>query len=58
MNLSDEEFQKEKRHLELTTDILREQISTLAQDLYDNEEKGNHRRSGDTGSVDTLYRPS
>ncbi len=39
MNLSDEEFQKEKHHLELTTKLLREQISTLAQDLYDNEEK-------------------
>ena len=39
MNLSDEEFQKEKHHLELTTTLLREQISQLAQDLYDNEEK-------------------
>ncbi len=39
MNLSDEEFLKEKHHLELTTKLLREQISTLAQDLYDNEEK-------------------
>ena len=39
MNLSEDEFQKEKHHLELTTKLLREQISTLAQDLYDNEEK-------------------
>ena len=39
MNLSEEEFQKENLHLELTTKLLREQISTLAQDLYDNEEK-------------------
>ena len=39
MNLSDEEFLKEKHHLELTTKLLREQISSLAQDLYDNEEK-------------------
>ena len=39
MNLSEEEFQKEKKHLELTTKLLREQISTLAQDLYDSEEK-------------------
>ena len=39
MNLSEEEFQKENRHLELTNQLLREQISTLAQDLYDNEEK-------------------
>ena len=33
--ISDEEFQKEKHHLELTTKLLREQISDLAQDLYD-----------------------
>ena len=39
MNLSEEEFQKENKHLELTTNLLKEQISTLAQDLYDNEEK-------------------
>ena len=39
MNLSEEEFQKEKKHLELTTKLLREQISALAQDLYDSEEK-------------------
>ncbi len=39
MNLSEEEFSKEKNHLELTTKLLREQISVLAQDLYDNEEK-------------------
>ena len=39
MNLSEKEFQKEKHHLELTTKLLREQISTLAQDLYDSEEK-------------------
>ena len=39
MNLSEKEFQKETKHLELTTKLLREQISSLAQDLYDNEEK-------------------
>ena len=39
MNLSEEELKKEKKHLELTIDLLRNQISTLAQDLYDNEEK-------------------
>lgn len=39
MNLSDEEFSKEKLHLESTTCLLRDTISTLAQDLYDNEEK-------------------
>ena len=39
MNLSEEEFLKENKHLELTNQLLREQISTLAQDLYDNEEK-------------------
>lgn len=39
MNLSEEELRKETRHLELTTKLLREQISLLAQDLYDNEEK-------------------
>lgn len=39
MNLSEEDFSKEKKHLELTTKLLREQISALAQDLYDNEEK-------------------
>ena len=39
MNLSEEELLKENHHLELTTKLLREQISTLAQDLYDNEEK-------------------
>ena len=39
MNLSEEELKKEINHLELTTTLLREQISTLAQDLYDNEEK-------------------
>ncbi len=39
MNLSEEELRKEQRHLELTTELLRENISTLAQDLYDNEEK-------------------
>ena len=39
MNLSEEEFLKEKHHLELTNKLLREQISSLAQDLYDNEEK-------------------
>ena len=41
MNLSDEEFSKEKQHLESTTCLLRETISSLAQDLYDNEEKQN-----------------
>ena len=39
MNLSKEEFEKENKHLELTTKLLREQISNLAQDLYDSEEK-------------------
>lgn len=39
MNLSEEEFKKEEKHLELTTKLLRENISSLAQDLYDNEEK-------------------
>lgn len=39
MNLSEEEFLKEKNHLELTTKLLREQISQMAQDLYDSEEK-------------------
>ena len=39
MNLSEQEFSKEKQHLESTTCLLRETISDLAQDLYDNEEK-------------------
>ncbi len=39
MNLSEEELKKETLHLETTTKLLREQISALAQDLYDNEEK-------------------
>lgn len=39
MNLSEEEFSKEKIHLENTTCLLRDTISNLAQDLYDNEEK-------------------
>lgn len=39
MNLSEEEFKKEEKHLELTTKLLRKNISSLAQDLYDNEEK-------------------
>ena len=39
MNLSEEEFQKEINHLELTTTILRSQISQMAQELYDSEEK-------------------
>lgn len=39
MNLSEEEFSKEKLHLESTTCLLRDTISDLAQDLYDNEEK-------------------
>ena len=41
MNLSEEEFSKEKIHLEETTCLLRDTISNLAQDLYDNEEKQN-----------------
>ena len=39
MNLSEEELKKETLHLDFTTKLLREQISALAQDLYDNEEK-------------------
>ncbi len=39
MNLSEKDFKVESEHLELTTTILRSQISTLAQDLYDSEEK-------------------
>ena len=39
MNLSEEELNKEKHHLDITTKLLRNQISELAQDLYDNEEK-------------------
>ena len=39
MNLSEEELKKEEKHLELTSTLLRENISALAQDLYDNEEK-------------------
>ena len=39
MNLSEEELIKGNKHLELTTSLLRKTISTLAQDLYDNEEK-------------------
>ncbi len=39
MNLSDEEQKKEQKHLELTTELLRQNISALAQDLYANEEK-------------------
>lgn len=39
MNLSEEEFSKEKDHLDKTTELLRDTISNLAQDLYDNEEK-------------------
>lgn len=39
MNLSEEELKKEEKHLELTTTLLRENISALAQDLYDNKEK-------------------
>lgn len=39
MNLSEEELKKEEKHLELTTTLLRGNISALAQDLYDNEEK-------------------
>ena len=39
MNLSEEELKKEQKHLELTTKLLRENISALAQNLYDNEEK-------------------
>ena len=32
MNLSEQEFLKEKKHLDLTIQLLREQISVLAQD--------------------------
>lgn len=39
MNLSEEEFSKEKKYLELTTNLLRNTISNLAQDLYDDEAK-------------------
>lgn len=39
MNLSEEELKKEQKHLELTTKLLRKNISALAQNLYDNEEK-------------------
>ena len=39
MNLSEEEFSKEKNHLDETTKLLRDTISNLAQTLYDNEEK-------------------
>ena len=39
MNLSEEELLKEKNYLKLTNNILRKQISELAQDLYDDEEK-------------------
>ena len=39
MNLSEEELFKEKTHLDNTIKLLRNQISELAQDLYDNEEK-------------------
>ena len=39
MNLSEEELLKEKTHLDKTIKLLRNQISELAQDLYDDEEK-------------------
>ncbi len=39
MNLSEEELSKEIIHLDKTIKLLRNEISTLAQDLYDNEEK-------------------
>ena len=39
MNLSDEELLKEKKYLEGTIGEIRNQISTLAEDLYDDEEK-------------------
>jgi DNA helicase-2/ATP-dependent DNA helicase PcrA len=39
MDLSEKDFKQEISHLELTTKLLRETLSTLAQDLYDNEEK-------------------
>lgn len=39
MNLSEEEYLLEKKYLKLTTNILRKQISDMAQDLYDSEEK-------------------
>ena len=35
MNLSEEELLKEKTHLDKTIKLLRNQISELAQDLYD-----------------------
>ena len=39
MNLSEKELSKEKLHLDNTIKLLRNEISVLAQDLYDNEEK-------------------
>ncbi len=39
MNLSETDFKEEEKHLELTIKLLRETISSLAQDLYDNEDK-------------------
>ena len=39
MNLSEKDFHEEEKHLELTTTLLKKTISSLAQDLYDNEEK-------------------
>ena len=39
MNLSEKEFKKEEKYLETTTKILRSQISDMAQDLYESEEK-------------------
>lgn len=39
MNLSEEELLKEKKHLNYTIDEIRNQISNLATDLYDDEEK-------------------
>lgn len=39
MNLSEQDLQEENKHLELTINLLRKNISELAQDLYDNEQK-------------------
>lgn len=39
MNISEQELKKENKHLELTIKLLRDNISNLAQDLYDNEQK-------------------
>ena len=36
MNLSEQDLQEENKHLELTINLLRKNISELAQDLYVN----------------------